>query len=220
VRELYMIPIRKSTEPQILQQYRLQPGAEYDGAGFTPDVKDAIRSQLVNEQGFLCAYCMGRIEPDSSSMKIDHWHCQDKYEDEQLDYANLLGCCCGIGNKTSDEYCDTSKKNSDIQFNPSNAAHYSRMQIRYKHNGEISSDNSQFDKELNDVLNLNYSRLKENRKCVWNSVTKELSKISGTAKPAEIGRLLGMWKLKSGGKLQEYCGVAIYYLEKKLSITQ
>lgn len=94
------------------------------------------------------------------------------------------------------------------------------MQIRYKHKGEISSDNSKFDKELNDVLNLNYSRLKENRKCVWNSVIKELSKISGTAKPAEIGRLLGMWKLKSGGKLQEYCGVAIYYLEKKLSITQ
>jgi len=221
MRGLYMIPIRKGTEPQMLQLYRLQHGvaAEYDGAGFTPDVKNVIRSQLINEQGFLCAYCMGRIEPDSSSMKIDHWHCQNKYNDEQLDYTNLLGCCYGIGNKTSDEYCDTSKKKSDIQFNPSNAAHYTRMQIRYKLNGVISSDNPDFDKELNEILNLNYSRLKENRKSVWCSVTKELSKLNGTAKRTKIERLLRMWRSKTGGKLQEYCGVAIYYLEKKLTMT-
>lgn len=218
--DLYMIRINKSTEPQILQQYRLQSGAVYDGAGFTPDVKDAIRSQLVNEQGFLCAYCMGRIEPDPSSMKIDHWHCQDKYTDEQLDYTNLLGCCRGIGNKTSDEYCDTSKKNLDIQFNPSNTAHHTRMQIRYNVNGVISSENPDFDKELNEILNLNYSRLTENRKNVWRSVTNVLSKITGTAKRTEIERLLRKWRSKPGGKLQEYCGVAIFYLEKKLSITK
>ena len=141
-----MIPIHKGSEPSELTQYRSQGGAVYDGPDFTP-VKDAIREQLVKEQGYICAYCMSRIESNESQIKVEHWMCQNpKSKDEvknayhasrQLDYSNMLGCCCGIGAKTTDEFCDTSKKNMDLLYNPADATHHSRLKIKYDFNGVI-----------------------------------------------------------------------------------
>ncbi len=213
-----MIPIIKSAEPQSLQHYRLQPEAVFEGQNFTP-VKQEIRVQLVAEQGFLCAYCMGRINPDESSMKVEHWHARKKYPAQQLTYANLLGCCCGNeGAPNSQAHCDTKKHDNDLLFNPADPSHHSQLKIRYEFNGTIKSDNSFFESQLNkEILNLNYSRLMDNRKSVWSSVTKKLSEISGKASRAQIEGLLFTWKQKNAeGKLPEYCGVAQYYLEKKL----
>ncbi|MEI7695564.1 MAG: hypothetical protein WCI64_07975 [Chlorobium sp.] len=48
-------------------------------------------------------------------------------------------------------------------------------------------------------------------------VTKTLSRITGKATRVQIEELLLKWRRKDGeGKLKEYTGVAIYYLNKKL----
>lgn len=215
-----MIPVTKRTEPQSLQHYRLRPGAVFDGQNFTP-VKQDIRAQLVAEQGYLCAYCMGRIEPDESSMKVEHCHSRKKYPEQQLNYANLLGCCCGNeGFPDAQAHCDTKKRDDDLLMNPAEPSHHSRLKIRYEFNGTVKSDEASFDRQLNEILNLNYSRLKDNRKSVWSSVTKTLSGITGKATRAQIEGLLLIWQQKnSEGKLPEYCGVAEYYLKKKLQRT-
>ncbi|NTU45842.1 MAG: TIGR02646 family protein [Chlorobiaceae bacterium] len=215
-----MIAVTKRTEPQSLQQYRLQEGAVYDGENFTP-VKQDIRDQLVAEQGYLCAYCMGRIEPDDRNMKIEHWHSRKKYPAQQLNYTNLLGCCSGNeGQPDTHAHCDTKKRNADLLYNPAEPSHHSRLKIHYEFNGTIKSEDTLFDRQLNGILNLNYSRLMENRKAVWSSVTKTLSAIPGKVSRAHIEGLLLKWPQKnSEGKLPEYCGVAQYYLQKKLKRT-
>lgn len=211
-----MRAIDKGREPQKLRQYRNQKGAKYDGANFTP-VKERIREALLREQGALCAYCMQRIT--ETTMKIEHWHCQTSYPNEQLVYKNLLGCCKGNeGESPRNQHCDTRKGDLDITLNPADPAHHTRLRIRYAGDGTIRSENRQFNNEINNVLNLNWSRLKSNRKSVVSAVMQVLSQRPGTRTKNEIRRLLAPWQRPNDQEeLKEYCGVAIYYLEKRLA---
>ena len=61
-----MIYIQKGKEPASLTAYKKQAHAYYDGCN-----KDDIRENLLREQGYLCAYCMRRIEKEK--MKIQIW---------------------------------------------------------------------------------------------------------------------------------------------------
>lgn len=221
-----MIPIRKSNEPKSLLTYRSHPEALFDGPDCNElkfsSVKQDIRIRLVKDQGYLCAYCMSRIRPDAKSMKVEHWQCRDRFPEKQLDYANLIGCCCGNeGGKPEQQHCDTSKGDKDLLFNPANSVHHDKLEIRYTSRGKIVSGDSEFDHQLNTVLNLNYSRLVENREAVWRAVTRRLSEITGSASPKEIDELIAGWEAKDqDGCLKEYCGVAIYYLNKKKGAAQ
>lgn len=214
-----MRAINKGPEPTRLTPYRLQAGAVYDGPLFTT-VKDQIRENLLNEQGHLCAYCMQRIQ--ANSMKVEHWHCQDKYPTEQLNYSNMIGACYGNEKQTyNKQTCDTHKRNDDILFNPANRTHHARLKIRYSGDGKISSDDPVFNDQLENVLNLNWVRLKENRKGVWDAVTNILSRTTGACTRPQLQELVTRWsKPDSDGMMKEYCDVAIYYLTKKLNKTK
>ncbi len=213
-----MRAITKGAEPVALAQYRAMPGAVYDGGGFTP-VKDAIREALLKEQGGLCAYCMQRIRADT--MKVEHWHSRAGHSQEGLDYQNMLGCCPGNeGQPRNSQHCDTRKGNDDISLNPANPAHHARMKIRYEGDGTIRSDDPQFDEEIKDVLNLNWYRLRQNRKAVVEAVIQALSKHSGARTRREIQRLIDRWNSPGAeGCFREYCDVAVYYLNRRLCRT-
>ncbi len=209
-----MRPIDKRAEPTSLQYYSQQPGAIYDGANFTP-VKDDIRQQLLDEQGYLCAYCMQRIRKDT--MKIEHWHCQANYPAVQLTYDNMLGVCNGNeGQPRANQTCDTRKGNSDLLYNPANPADHGRMKIRYDGAGKIYSDDTAFDMQLNEILNLNWVRLQDNRKQVWNAVTEVLRKKAGQRTRSELTALIAKWKESPDGMMHEYLDVALHYLNLKL----
>lgn len=222
-----MIPIRKGPVPPLLARYAAIPGACYDG-GVAPDgltftqVKDEIRQYLAREQGHICAYCMGRIRPTEAGMKVEHWASQKDHPVLQLAYSNMLGCCCGRSYKDGkpEDHCDSfrSRENRPLAFNPSDPSHHARLRIRCKPNGEIGSGDPAFDGELRTVLNLNATRLVANRKQIWKRVTDVLSKIHGTASRAEVEGLKTRWAARSDtGQLQEYCGVAIQYIETRLA---
>ena len=55
--------LRKGREPPALRDYRVVPGATWDGADFTA-VKDDLRAALLRDQEWLCCYCMRRISSD------------------------------------------------------------------------------------------------------------------------------------------------------------
>ena len=86
-----MRTITKGDEPASLVKHRATAHADYENY---PD-KDTLRSHLVREQRGLCCYCLSRIRPTADTMKIEHWHSQDEFSSEQLDYSNLLGACLG-----------------------------------------------------------------------------------------------------------------------------
>jgi len=213
-----MRAIGKGREPVELGTYRAYPGTTYDGPNFTP-VKDRIREELLKEQGHLCAYCMQRIEDDCLATKVEHWRSRKAYPAEQLDYRNLLACCNGNeGEPPGSQHCDTRKGECDLSLSPADPAHHPRLGIRYDGFGTIRSAGDQFDRELNDVLNLNWHRLRKNRRGVWKAVTMALSCKGGRRTRPEIQKLLARWQRHdAAGRLQEYCGVAAYYLEKKLA---
>ncbi len=208
-----MIPIDKQTEPHELTEYRLSGGTYDDLDAAT---KSAVRDRLLSEQGFLCAYCMGRITKDK--MKIEHWHCQSTYPGEQLSYGNLLGCCMGgEGCSRSGQHCDTHKADTELTYNPARAQDHPHLGIRYTTRGMISADNTQFNAQINDVLNLNYVRLTENRKAVIRDTQKLLGMKAGRVSKAELTRLLDRCMTRdSNEQLVEYCGVVQYYLKKRL----
>lgn len=206
-----MLPIRKNKEPRGLVGSRAKR-ASYKS--LPKATKDNLRAQLLRDQGYLCCYCMSRIEGDPLSTKIDHWHSQKLHPAEQLEYTNLLVACPGKTDETS--HCDSSKGDKDIKFNPCVDGH--RLAIHYSSkDGSIRSEDTEFNQQLSEVLNLNCWQLKRSRKEVWDTVSSELNMKFGTRTAGEMEKLLAKWRGRDGeGRLKAYCGVAIHFLQKKL----
>lgn len=204
-----MRKIEKKREPRSWTEYRLTPGATYQR---TDDLADS----LLMEQGYICAYCMRRIPvKDTNSnetSRIEHILSRENHPELQLDYTNMVICCPGA---ISDSYhCDKLKGNRDISFPLFSDQGVNT--IKYKSNGEISSDNPDWDQEIKKVLNLNNERLKENRKSTLKGVLNELNKREW--KVSEIKKTIDQWRSKdTNGMYRPYHGIIVWYLTKKMN---
>ncbi len=212
-----MREITKSSEPASLTAHRKTPHSDYDN--YVP--KDELRNALVTEQRGLCCYCMGRIHPAPASMKIEHWMCQKHYQGEQLKYRNLLGACLGGHGKPAHlQHCDTSKGDSDLEWNPADPAHHIETRIRYELDGSIRSDDSDFCGQLNDVLNLNLPVLKNNRKAVYVAVLewwkRQRRRNEGRVSREKFQREQARYDA-GAGELTPYVQVAVWLLGQKLA---
>ena len=207
-----MRSIRKGIEPRCLVEHRASAYSNYDNFAD----KDTLRASLLAEQGGLCCYCLSRITADR--MKIEHWHSQPRYEPEQLDYSNLLGACVGNkGRPWTEQHSDTRKGDRPLSRNPANPDHRVNDLVRFPGDGRIISDDVDSDKELTEVLNLNYSRLKENRKAVLEVFLTGLPK-SGELTQAKLEKWLHEWnEVSHDGKLRPFCQVIVYWLRKRLA---
>ncbi|MDE6335882.1 MAG: TIGR02646 family protein [Muribaculaceae bacterium] len=208
-----MIRIDKSREPKSWTQHRLTAGAKYEA---TPDLRDS----LLEEQGYICAYCMRRIpvsdKGTDETTRIEHINPQSGLSrEEAMDYSNMVICCPGAMASTSKKecHCDRHKGENKMSFSPFDQNFINTLS--YKSDGTIKSSNVEYDKELNDVLNLNIAILKANRKEVRKQLIETLGK--RVWKKGDIEKILKIYSEKdSEGKKKEYCGVVIEYLTKKL----
>ena len=96
-------------------------------------------------------------------MKIEHWQSQPRFPAQQLVYANLLAACPG-GQGQADRHCDTLKGNRDLMFNPANPLPKIESLIGYGLDGTISSQNTVFSGQLENILGLNIPKLLNSRK--------------------------------------------------------
>lgn len=212
-----MRAITKNVEPASLAEHRSQSHSDY--SNFID--KDTLRASLVAEQGGLCCYCMGRIAADTGKMKVEHWRCQSRYPQEQLDYRNLLGVCLGgDGQPPHLQHCDTRKGDSDLQWNPAIQEHHIEARCRYEADGSIHAYDTKFDAELRDVLNLNLPFLRNNRKRVFDSLLEwwrnEKLKVHGPV-PRVLLRRKHTQLTRRAGELAPYCQVAVWLLEQRLA---
>lgn len=210
--------VKTNPEPSFFTTFRLTPGATYQnmpsGNMFEFDVKRALKQSLLEEQGYICCYCMKRINMDNST--IEHWNPQCSLDNTNLDYSNLFVVCNGNPGKPKDTHCDEHKGKIGIKYLPTDPKVES--ETKYRGNGEIYSDDEDWNKCLNDVLNLNFLRLVLNRKAVVDGVTASLSKIKGSAPRGVLDRKLREWNCKdNSGMFKEYCAVVIYYLKKRIA---
>ena len=220
-----MIQIKKNPEPRKWLEYRSTPGVDYQSI---PELVDS----LLEEQGYICAYCMRRIPSKDRLYKrdgktfvhtnedhrIEHMLSRENHDDKKLDYSNMVICCPGhIGNE---DHCDRLKDNKDISFSPLDANFIATLS--YKMDGAIVSSNESYDKEINEVLNLNTPILKENRKNIWEAVKKELIVQKGEKSwnKAILSKYIKKYssKTRKDGKIKltPYCGVVLFFLQKKL----
>lgn len=204
-----MRTIKKNTEPGSLTAHRKQPNADYDNYAD----KDTLRQSLVAEQRGLCCYCQSRIRPDATNMKIEHWQCQARYPNRQLDYTNLLGACLGgEGRPNHEQHCDTRKGNEELCFNPADPVHPIERRLKFLGNGEIASDDEAINTALNDILNLNIGHLVSNRKAVLEAFKQRLGR-----RRLIPARELQKWDGTQPGDLPEYAQVVVYWLEKRIA---
>lgn len=210
-----MRAIAKGAEPASLTAHRQTPHCDYANYADMP----TLRRALVTEQRGLCCYCMGRIRNGPDTIKIEHWRCQSRFPDEQLNYRNLLGACLGgYGQPPHLQHCDTRKGGRDLQWNPADPGHHIETRLRYELDGSIRSDEAGFDAELDAVLNLNLPRLKNNRKGVLDGVLAwwRNEKRGGPVARARFQSLRDR-HVGGAGDLEPFCQVAVWWLEQRLA---
>lgn len=213
-----MIYIHKGSEPRSLVEHRCTPGADFDGLD-----KTELRECLLEEQGYLCAYCMKRIH-DEKDTKIEHYRARN--DENQLEYNNLLAVCYGNQTPAGSEVrygkkrltCDSMKGNQFLHINPQSQDDMST--IYYDNQGWMYSTNEVYQEDIKNVLNLNdpYGYLVGNRKAVIDAMMRSLRM---TKTPQEAKELLLKWKRKymsisNEEKYPEYLGVIRWYLSKQL----
>ena len=76
---------KRNKEPKELIEYRRTPGVAYDD--LSGDRKSIIRDSLLDEQGYICAYCMGKI--DNESCTIEHYISQSRHPDSPEELSGL-----------------------------------------------------------------------------------------------------------------------------------
>lgn len=204
-----MRKIIKNKEPQEWTEYRLTPDVDYQSI-------PQLRESLLKEQGYICAYCMRRIphqdKNSNENSRIDHILSRDNHPNKKLDYQNMVICCPGAISK--DFHCDKLKSEKDITFSLFDNSFVSTLKY-YTKSGKIESSNPKWDKEINDILNINNALLKANRLEVINGVINVLMTKHWQTK--EIRKKLKEWDNKDKyGKFKPYCGIVTWYFNKKL----
>lgn len=219
--------VKNNNEPTILTRYRSTPGADYNKSKPPTDVKDEIRKSLIQEQGYICCYCMKRITLSYGTTKIEHFKPRKIYNGSngkpnlKLSYDNMLLACTGMeldeqGNNIF--CCDTKKDDSELFYvNPLNEN--IENVFYYTKDGEIKSHNENIQNEIDNVLNLNNQKLKEYRKKKY-SYAKQIIEKAEEQKKCSLGFLNDMrkkwYEVDSDGMFKEFCMVVVYLIDKKI----
>ncbi len=183
--------IQKGNEPQELRDHRNTLGSRYAASL-------ALRVALAREQGFLCAFCMRRLDFDPAkneqhTTKIAHLSARSWKEGTPADqarrrlleqnYHNMVLACNGFSGTVA--HCDEYQGNRDITLPLFDRAEMARIQ--FSSSGRISHPNRDYDKQINNedkeyvaemaaqgqrpgFLNLNADALVARRRQRWTSL--------------------------------------------------
>jgi uncharacterized protein (TIGR02646 family) len=192
------------------------------------DGKDKVQKSLLEEQGYLCAYCMQRIEHPP---KIEHWVTREHSNQHQqphqtLDYDNILAVCQGKTTLSGHvfEHCDSSRSKSNRILTVQPTDIRTIQKIQFLKNGTIESDDDAIQNDLNqpNSLNLNALFLRDARKRVYESVKKLIDLKCKGKTPAQakkiITEIVDDWeskkKIEDTLKYKEYCAIVSYFFRK------
>ncbi|MCP4676954.1 MAG: TIGR02646 family protein [Deltaproteobacteria bacterium] len=205
---------KSSPEPSELLRFRKEGGPNCTYGAFP--AKDVLRRRVLTDQGFLCCYCMRRI--DLRKMKIEHYRSQSKHAAEQLDWKNMLGACeGGEGLPQKLQTCDAHRAADDLYVDPQNETHMTRL--RYLPDGEIlhQEGTDRIQRDLDVTLNLNNDSLKMQRVSALNGFKEAMCKDLGSKKYWSANRLTQkLTNLRDSSRKLPFLGVVEYWLEKKI----
>lgn len=194
--------IVKGNEPAEWKAYRETPGVDFDAI---PELKKA----LLNEQGYLCCYCMNGIKEDN--MKVEHYKPRSIYPALKMDYANLFAAC--KGDFCTDKHCDTKKDKTELSIHVADPRNNCEAIIGYSTSGKLTYPDA-YKNDIEGTLNLNNSVLVSNRREALLGAISALKRI-GYSK-AIIQKKIEVYRSKkANGKFEPYCNTVLWMLNKK-----
>lgn len=213
-----MIPIYKGTQPvaltEALNDLRMTPNASISW-GEVRNQKP-IREALCSEQGGLCAYCMRKINADTSH--VEHIVPQSVCgPGEDVDYGNMLAVCDGNERAGSADAltCDRARRDQALAVNPLKPE--TLRGIKYLGNGKIDSTNEAVRRDLCETLNLNCEAayLPQNRRAVIEMVYKWMD---GTAQRGNLASACKKLRedIEKSNSKPEFAGVWLYFLDRRI----
>ncbi len=228
--------IKKKKEPTSLTMRRNNP----DVAIY--EAQEDWQKQLLEEQGYLCAYCMRPIGLKKDSVKlaiqIEHYLSQHLSKslglNLDLQWNNMLGVCNGKSGMKA--HCDKSegKKNAqgifikgkikgEVQLNVLNPLKEKNSEkiLSYNVYGEIIPNTKneylaqKIIEDLDCILNLNDDRLRQARYDAMDLAKKILKEKypTGNWTSRQIEKEIEDWKTRKDGKYRPFCQAAIWFLE-------
>ncbi len=202
--------------------------------------KKEIRQCLLEEQHYLCAYCMSPIKNEALHMTIEHLLPLSKCKDQVLEYKNYLGVCKGGAdlprNRSKCICCDASKGNQELQcVNPLDEQQMN--QIRYLSDGIIYYERRECDsddyeraikKDLFQILKLNgdydettgvvkkdtKTSLVKNRKDAYEECEAYIDELYESGLLTKDQLEADIRKILDGEKYEAYDGVRIFLLKR------
>ena len=216
--------VKRKPGPAKLVELQRQ-GKRFANLDDDPRDKRAVRDALLQDQGFLCCYCMRRIEPGKHQIRIEHFQSQSSAPERDMDWDNLLAACSGARKlrgrakddaaarkvPRSEQTCDNRKGDEAITINPIDA---SVEAIRYLNDGRIHHPIARLQEDIDERLNLNVRFLVEDRIAAREELIERLRQELGPDKgwtPASLQRYLDA--RRQGTHLPRYFG----YLETLLA---
>lgn len=227
-----MIIIKKGSPPQKLislqNKAKLQEKNPRESFRMLRNpLKKQVLTQLVDEQGQLCAYCMCRIprtdaDINITAISIEHFIARNPVGGQDvgqgLDYNNFLAVCHGNrGTKGSrrltDLTCDAHRENADFRkVNPTN--YDTLSSIFYHVDGTIDAVDEDVRYDLIETLNLNSptAPLCQERKAALDALIQNLGEVKSEEFLICCEDYLNKFELETTSKTP-YVGILMWYLQ-------
>ncbi len=211
--------IEKTPSPDFFegwkQRFQEQHGSQPTYHDLKGQVKARLKQYLLEEQGYLCCYCMANIEVTSDSSHLEHFipradgrnHPHSlQFQDVELGYQNLFLSCNG-------EWCDEShcgkyKDSTTALMLVSPASTEVQDAFSYTVSGDIDGTTPKAMTSVR-VLNLQSAALKRHRKtAIWNSGFFD------DDFPDEKDALIELYSSKdSDGKFTPFCEAILFVMK-------
>jgi uncharacterized protein (TIGR02646 family) len=192
-------------------------------AAFDQIDKARVRVDLADEQRWLCAFCMLRVDPEAvaapsdgarpeATMKIAHRTPIDVDSQQALSWKNLLGSCDG-GQRSGGrrKSCDFEQGPKALTVDPTETASCARLRYERRDRLQglfITSDDAALKTDVEQTLALNSGDLPELREQKW----KAFQCLQHKNAPRQYGKpawaaYYDTWIRQYGDRLPEMVGV-------------
>jgi len=177
--------------------------------------KQRLQAFLVQEQGYICAYCNREIHPgtpeDDEQSRIDHLQPKSRFPEQTFNYQNLVSSCHGNERepKPREMHCDAQKKEDELPeiLFPTN----SRCEYQYNVSDEgfIRTIDQTMQNAIEETLNLNCAKLRILRKNVLAPFA------DGNLQASEANAMIRAYSnADKNGRFEPFCGIIINFLRQ------
>jgi len=173
--------IRKGQEPRTVTETRCARTTDLSSVPTARDAfgqldKDAVRGQLVEEQGWLCAFCMRHVNERAVrdgeyTLKIAHRTPVAVDPRSALTWSNLLGSCDGgQRHPGAPRTCDLAQGSTPLTLDPTRPESMARLTYERRPAREglfLTSADPALRSDVEDTLALNAGELPALREAAW-----------------------------------------------------